>query len=80
MTQATSDPRTTNDGTPSDTLIAVNLLVDNASKALADFESFTQEQVDHIVAKRRWPPWISTPPWPARRWRRPGGVSSRTRR
>lgn len=51
MTQATSDPRTTIDGTPSDTLIAVNLLVDNASKALADFESFTQEQVDHIVAK-----------------------------
>lgn len=38
-------------GPPSDTVIAVNRLVDNASKALADFEPLTQEQVDHIVAK-----------------------------
>lgn len=52
MTQVTSDHRDTSDGgVPSDARIAVNRLVDNASKALADFESLTQEQVDHIVAK-----------------------------
>ncbi|AQT75524.1 bifunctional acetaldehyde-CoA/alcohol dehydrogenase [Streptomyces sp. fd1-xmd] len=51
MTQPTSAPRTTPDAPPSEPSIAVNLLVDNASKALADFESFTQEMVDHIVAK-----------------------------
>ncbi|MFJ7068265.1 bifunctional acetaldehyde-CoA/alcohol dehydrogenase [Streptomyces sp. NPDC101115] len=52
MTQVTSDRRDTSDGDlPSDARIAVDELVDNAAKALADFESFTQEQVDHIVAK-----------------------------
>lgn len=52
MTQVTSDHRDTSDGgVPSDARIAVNRLVDNASKALADFDSLTQEQVDHIVAK-----------------------------
>ncbi|MFD6229425.1 bifunctional acetaldehyde-CoA/alcohol dehydrogenase [Streptomyces sp. NPDC060232] len=52
MTQVTSDRRDTSDeDVPSDARIAVNGLVDNASKALADFEYLTQEQVDHIVAK-----------------------------
>ncbi|MCC3766169.1 bifunctional acetaldehyde-CoA/alcohol dehydrogenase [Streptomyces sp. UNOC14_S4] len=37
--------------TPSDTAIAVDRLVTNGLKALADYESFTQEQVDRIVAK-----------------------------
>ncbi|WP_372404443.1 bifunctional acetaldehyde-CoA/alcohol dehydrogenase [Streptomyces luteireticuli] len=36
---------------PSDTEIAVERLVTNGQKALADYESLTQEQVDRIVAK-----------------------------
>ncbi|MFF4408879.1 bifunctional acetaldehyde-CoA/alcohol dehydrogenase [Streptomyces sp. NPDC001404] len=36
---------------PSDTAIAVDRLVTNGLKALADYESLTQEQVDRIVAK-----------------------------
>lgn len=52
MTQVTSDRHDTSLGSvPSDARIAVDRLVDNAAKALAGFESFTQEQVDHVVAK-----------------------------
>ncbi|MEU0665649.1 bifunctional acetaldehyde-CoA/alcohol dehydrogenase [Streptomyces lavendulocolor] len=52
MTQVTSDRHDTSDGgVPSDARIAVDRLVDHAAKALADLESLTQEQVDHIVAK-----------------------------
>ncbi|AVZ76729.1 bifunctional acetaldehyde-CoA/alcohol dehydrogenase [Streptomyces lunaelactis] len=51
LNQVNTAPRTSPEDVPSDTAIAVNLLVDNASKALAGFESLTQEQVDHIVAK-----------------------------
>ncbi|WP_326719041.1 MULTISPECIES: bifunctional acetaldehyde-CoA/alcohol dehydrogenase [unclassified Streptomyces] len=36
---------------PSETAIAVDRLVANGLKALADYESLTQEQVDHIVKK-----------------------------
>ncbi|WP_230193595.1 bifunctional acetaldehyde-CoA/alcohol dehydrogenase [Streptomyces sp. NBC_00080] len=36
---------------PSDTVIAVDQLVANGLKALADYEALDQEQVDHIVKK-----------------------------
>ncbi|MCQ9130313.1 bifunctional acetaldehyde-CoA/alcohol dehydrogenase [Streptomyces hilarionis] len=36
---------------PSDTAVAVDRLVTAGLKALADYESFTQEQIDHIVKK-----------------------------
>ncbi|GGW50109.1 bifunctional acetaldehyde-CoA/alcohol dehydrogenase [Streptomyces galilaeus] len=36
---------------PSDTVVAVDRLVTASLKALADYESLTQEQVDHIVKK-----------------------------
>ncbi|MDX2530954.1 bifunctional acetaldehyde-CoA/alcohol dehydrogenase [Streptomyces europaeiscabiei] len=38
-------------GEPSETAIAVDRLVTNGLKALADYEELTQEQVDHIVKK-----------------------------
>ncbi|MFF6783712.1 bifunctional acetaldehyde-CoA/alcohol dehydrogenase [Streptomyces sp. NPDC012510] len=38
-------------GEPSETVIAVDRLVTNGLKALADYEDLTQEQVDHIVKK-----------------------------
>lgn len=38
-------------GGPSDTAIAVDRLVTNGLKALADYESLDQQQVDHIVKK-----------------------------
>ncbi|MGW2717671.1 bifunctional acetaldehyde-CoA/alcohol dehydrogenase [Streptomyces sp. NPDC001492] len=38
-------------GAPSDTAIAVDRLVTNGLKALADYEALDQEQVDHIVKK-----------------------------
>ncbi|MFF4505155.1 bifunctional acetaldehyde-CoA/alcohol dehydrogenase [Streptomyces sp. NPDC001401] len=38
-------------GAPSDTTIAVDRLVTNGLKALADYEALDQEQVDHIVKK-----------------------------
>ncbi|MEN8654253.1 bifunctional acetaldehyde-CoA/alcohol dehydrogenase [Streptomyces sp. 21So2-11] len=50
MTLLDAGPPTETDG-PSDIEISVNRLVVNGTKALADFESFTQEQIDHIVAK-----------------------------
>ncbi|EPH46471.1 bifunctional acetaldehyde-CoA/alcohol dehydrogenase [Streptomyces aurantiacus] len=37
--------------TPTDTAVAVDRLVTAGLKALADYESLTQEQVDHIVSK-----------------------------
>ncbi|MFF4560311.1 bifunctional acetaldehyde-CoA/alcohol dehydrogenase [Streptomyces sp. NPDC001435] len=38
-------------GAPSDITIAVDQLVTQGLKALADYEAFTQEQIDHIVKK-----------------------------
>ncbi|UXY31749.1 bifunctional acetaldehyde-CoA/alcohol dehydrogenase [Streptomyces sp. HUAS TT20] len=38
-------------GAPSDIAIAVDQLVNQGLKALADYEAFTQEQIDHIVKK-----------------------------
>ncbi|MGW1550156.1 bifunctional acetaldehyde-CoA/alcohol dehydrogenase [Streptomyces sp. NPDC002346] len=38
-------------GEPSETVIAVDRLVTNGLKALADYEDLDQEQVDHIVKK-----------------------------
>ncbi|CAL9650450.1 bifunctional acetaldehyde-CoA/alcohol dehydrogenase [Streptomyces sp. enrichment culture] len=38
-------------GAPSDITVAVDRLVTNGMKALADYEDLTQEQVDHIVKK-----------------------------
>ncbi|MEV7689430.1 bifunctional acetaldehyde-CoA/alcohol dehydrogenase [Streptomyces bungoensis] len=38
-------------GAPSDIAIAVDRLVTNGLKALADYDALTQEQVDHIVKK-----------------------------
>ncbi|MFF8633575.1 bifunctional acetaldehyde-CoA/alcohol dehydrogenase [Streptomyces pilosus] len=38
-------------GEPSETVIAVDRLVTNGLKALAEYEDLTQEQVDHIVKK-----------------------------
>jgi acetaldehyde dehydrogenase/alcohol dehydrogenase len=38
-------------GEPSETAIAVDRLVTNGLKALADYEDLTQEQIDHIVKK-----------------------------
>ncbi|HET9517864.1 MAG TPA: bifunctional acetaldehyde-CoA/alcohol dehydrogenase [Actinoplanes sp.] len=37
--------------TPSPVVTAVGALVDNAHEALNDYASYTQEQIDHIVAK-----------------------------
>ncbi|MFD8413735.1 bifunctional acetaldehyde-CoA/alcohol dehydrogenase [Streptomyces sp. NPDC059650] len=51
MAKPHSGPRTVEQTGPSDTTVAVNRLVDNAAKALADYDSFTQEQIDRIVAK-----------------------------
>ncbi|MFF6995508.1 bifunctional acetaldehyde-CoA/alcohol dehydrogenase [Streptomyces sp. NPDC008313] len=42
---------TTGDETPSDTALAVDGLVTAGLKALADYESITQEEIDHIVKK-----------------------------
>jgi acetaldehyde dehydrogenase/alcohol dehydrogenase len=42
---------TTGGEAPSDTAVAVDRLVAAGLKALADYESLTQEQVDHIVKK-----------------------------
>ncbi|WP_151478289.1 bifunctional acetaldehyde-CoA/alcohol dehydrogenase [Streptomyces albicerus] len=39
------------DGAPSDIAIAVDRLVTDGLKALADYESLDQEQIDHIVKK-----------------------------
>lgn len=39
--------------TPSDIAIAVDRLVTNGLKALADYEALDQEQVDHIVKTSR---------------------------
>ncbi|WUR85101.1 bifunctional acetaldehyde-CoA/alcohol dehydrogenase [Streptomyces phaeochromogenes] len=39
------------DGAPSDIAIAVDRLVTDGLKALADYESMDQEQIDHIVKK-----------------------------
>lgn len=45
-------PRTASgDGAPSDIAIAVDRLVTDGLKALADYESMDQEQIDHIVKK-----------------------------
>ncbi|MGP4050163.1 bifunctional acetaldehyde-CoA/alcohol dehydrogenase [Streptomyces sp. 2A115] len=38
-------------GAPSETAIAVDRLVTNGLKSLSDYETLTQEQVDHIVKK-----------------------------
>lgn len=38
-------------GVPSESAIAVDQLVTNGLKALADYEALTQEQIDHIVKK-----------------------------
>ncbi|WP_279576857.1 bifunctional acetaldehyde-CoA/alcohol dehydrogenase [Streptomyces sp. GC420] len=43
--------RTALDAPPSEPSIAVDRLVTNGLKALADYESLTQEQIDHIVKK-----------------------------
>ncbi|KOT90808.1 acetaldehyde dehydrogenase [Streptomyces sp. NRRL F-5755] len=51
MTRVNTKLRSTSEKAPSDTAVAVDRLVENALKALADYESRTQEQVDHIVAK-----------------------------
>ncbi|MFR9798184.1 bifunctional acetaldehyde-CoA/alcohol dehydrogenase [Streptomyces sp. MS06] len=41
----------TSTGAPSDIAVAVDRLVTNGLKALADYDTLTQEQVDHIVKK-----------------------------
>ncbi|MFE1311863.1 bifunctional acetaldehyde-CoA/alcohol dehydrogenase [Streptomyces sp. NPDC058755] len=41
----------TSAGAPSDIAVAVDRLVTNGLKALADYDALTQEQVDHIVKK-----------------------------
>ncbi|MFJ9870174.1 bifunctional acetaldehyde-CoA/alcohol dehydrogenase [Streptomyces sp. NPDC101165] len=41
----------TSAGAPSDIAVAVDQLVTNGLKALADYDALTQEQVDHIVKK-----------------------------
>ncbi|MFF5497785.1 bifunctional acetaldehyde-CoA/alcohol dehydrogenase [Streptomyces aquilus] len=52
MTRHDDQPRTIgDDGTPSDIAVTVDRLVTNGLKALADYEDFTQEQIDHIVNK-----------------------------
>ncbi|MFC9291079.1 bifunctional acetaldehyde-CoA/alcohol dehydrogenase, partial [Streptomyces sp. NPDC057052] len=52
MTRHESRTRTTvGTEAPSDTMVAVDRLVTAGLKALADYESLTQEQVDHIVKK-----------------------------
>ncbi|MFF8193425.1 bifunctional acetaldehyde-CoA/alcohol dehydrogenase [Streptomyces bobili] len=52
MTRHDSRSRATAaDEAPSDTVVAVDRLVTAGLKALADYESLTQEQVDHIVKK-----------------------------
>ncbi len=45
------DPTTALDGGPSQTTAAVDRLVTHGLKALGDYGSLTQEQVDHIVRK-----------------------------
>ncbi len=64
---------------PSDTAIAVDRLVTDGLKALADYEDLAQEQIDHIVKKASVAALDSTPGWPAWRSRRPAAGSSRTR-
>ncbi|MER5480281.1 bifunctional acetaldehyde-CoA/alcohol dehydrogenase [Streptomyces sp. NPDC002734] len=49
--QHTPTSVTTATEAPSDAAVAVDRLVEGGLKALADYESLTQEQVDHIVAK-----------------------------
>ncbi|WP_327341418.1 bifunctional acetaldehyde-CoA/alcohol dehydrogenase [Streptomyces europaeiscabiei] len=44
-------PAITPDSGPSETVIAVDRLVNDGLKALSDYESLSQEQVDHIVKK-----------------------------
>lgn len=52
MTRHDDRPRTTpTPGAPSDTAVAVDRLVTNGLKALADYEALTQEQIDHMVKK-----------------------------
>ncbi|MDH6502476.1 bifunctional acetaldehyde-CoA/alcohol dehydrogenase [Streptomyces sp. SAI-149] len=52
MTRHDDQPRTTGpDGAPSDIAVTVDRLVTNGLKALADYEDFTQERIDHIVNK-----------------------------
>ncbi|MFE9775308.1 bifunctional acetaldehyde-CoA/alcohol dehydrogenase [Streptomyces sp. NPDC005931] len=52
MTRQNAGTETTSEaGAPSDTAVTVDRLVTAALKALADYESLTQEQVDHIVKK-----------------------------
>ncbi|MFD8994252.1 bifunctional acetaldehyde-CoA/alcohol dehydrogenase [Streptomyces abikoensis] len=50
MNQHDAGTRTATD-VPSDTAVAVDRLVTNGLKALDDYASLSQEQVDHIVAK-----------------------------
>ncbi|WP_042166735.1 bifunctional acetaldehyde-CoA/alcohol dehydrogenase [Streptomyces sp. NBRC 110035] len=49
--QGSRTAATTGIEAPSDTAVAVDRLVTAGLKALADYESLTQEQVDHIVKK-----------------------------
>ncbi|WP_424886928.1 bifunctional acetaldehyde-CoA/alcohol dehydrogenase [Streptomyces sp. XH2] len=51
MNRHDAGPRTATADAPSDTAVAVDRLVTNGLKALDDYASLTQEQVDHIVAK-----------------------------
>ncbi|MFF8811399.1 bifunctional acetaldehyde-CoA/alcohol dehydrogenase [Streptomyces pactum] len=51
MTQVTAPSRTASDAAPTATHLTVDLLVGNATTALAGFEPLTQEQIDHIVVK-----------------------------
>ncbi|MER5479675.1 bifunctional acetaldehyde-CoA/alcohol dehydrogenase [Streptomyces sp. NPDC002734] len=48
---APSRARAGAEAAPSDAAVAVDRLVEGGLKALADYESLTQEQVDHIVRK-----------------------------
>ncbi|MGA5443533.1 bifunctional acetaldehyde-CoA/alcohol dehydrogenase [Streptomyces griseoincarnatus] len=51
MTRQNVGPEDRGTDAPSDTAVAVDRLVTAGLKALADYESLTQEQVDHIVKK-----------------------------
>ncbi|RMI92672.1 bifunctional acetaldehyde-CoA/alcohol dehydrogenase [Streptomyces sp. ZS0098] len=51
MTRRNVRPEDRGTDAPSDTAVAVDRLVTAGLKALADYESLTQEQVDHIVKK-----------------------------
>ncbi|MFZ4247318.1 bifunctional acetaldehyde-CoA/alcohol dehydrogenase [Streptomyces griseoincarnatus] len=51
MTRQNVRPEDRGTDAPSDTAVAVDRLVTAGLKALADYESLTQEQVDHIVKK-----------------------------